>query len=383
MTASAQLASQPALSPEYHSPKNTTEEQRIRVKNTIADGYEINIKDTPGGYSMYPHYLVLDLIELTGKKSNVFVYVWERTIAHWWFTEEIAMSDFTKRCKCSERTVQAAVKWLVENGWLEIIERPGMRTIYGVPLTFLKKYGLLERYGHPENEEVAGVAEFSGEPTPKAAGVEAPVSILSLKERKEERTIPKPDQPVDSTGGKNDANSDQVSGSGTYLKIHTGGKDLEMVREMVRFDVNRAVVMKAIADKGEKWVRKIYREFNDHINTRHNMKNPPAVLAARLQDYEESWRTVAKKFPANKPPGSRDADTWKMYLDKNIVEKFQEIVYKQYDDPRGDRAYLWEVLLDFRNEANITLEQAFEVLDLRGASREEIHTWWNESREVS
>ncbi len=109
---------------------------------------------------------------------------------------------------------------------------------------------------------------------------------------------------------------------------------------------------------------KIIRQFEADFAQKHNMKDPGAVLRTRLVDGIETW---SKGMDMKNRPED---------VSPEIVEKFQQLIDYQFDTEDGDKKYLMSIVTDFKNQANVTFEQALkELLDLRGATRDQLIEW--------
>ncbi len=59
----------------------TTKAQRIRVQNSKS------------GYATLPHGILREVMKFSGKKSSVFVYIWERTVSFRNFQREMDVEE--------------------------------------------------------------------------------------------------------------------------------------------------------------------------------------------------------------------------------------------------------------------------------------------------
>lgn len=238
---------------------------------------------------------------LKGSEFGIWDFLWHKTVdcdKEWAI---ISRDEFDKALPYSNRAMDDAIKRLIDKDWIER-EWQKDRNIYSYRI-------------HPDRMPVSS-PESPHNPPQKPAREETSMpsgedqeiqerekerkeSTKEKKEKEKEVPLPKPNlSTCYNSNSKNIATipKNQDQGAGASLKIQKA-KEIPMVREMIRYGVNESIVMKALIAKGETWVRRIYREFNEHVCQAHNMRSPAAVLASRLKDYDESWR----KEPEDEP----------------------------------------------------------------------------------
>lgn len=194
-----------------------------------------------------------------------------------------------------------------------------------------------------------------GEPGQKCRGSEffPPDPPIRFKEGKKEEE-PKPTLMVVSTGNGKDHT--KVSGSGYFQFLKA--EDSQIVRDMILYGVNRTIIEKAMRKKGEVWVRRIYQEFNKHVGKENNINFPPAVLASRLKDYDETWRKVF-----DKPPDSRELLT---EMSPAMVEKWQADIDKHLAHPKSNPKFIPQIIRDAARDSGVSFTVAMDALDSRG-----------------
>jgi hypothetical protein len=248
---------------------------------------------------------------LSGARLGVFLFVWDRTINFREFDAEIVFDDFDESIAGGSRTIRDSIRWLDENGWLSVQKNGNKPQIYGVDFGMLNSAGCLAEV-EPEIQFDGGKSGVAK----SAKQTEVP-SILRSKEKEE----PKPSPPVVSTG-IDPEESDQVSGSAFEIQKL---EELEIVRQMVSYGVNKEIIAKAFMEKGEEWVTKIYREFNADVQKAHNMRSPAAVLASRLKTHDESWR-VNEAERVNQVSQKR-IDYWQCIIDRNYLDNPESLFW--------------------------------------------------------
>jgi len=166
------------------------------------------------------------------------------------------------------------------------------------------------------------------------------------KERKEdldlEQKEPIPDLVV-ITGNSKEVATVENSGSGSSFEIQQL-EELEVVRSMLSYGVNKTIIANAFMCKGQEWVESIFYEFNSDVQKAHNMRSPAGVLATRLKDYDETWRKLPVEPTYDVAPG--------------LIEKWQTLMDEQVEKENGQCAP--RLVRDFAREAGIPFGKAIE-----------------------
>jgi hypothetical protein len=246
--------------------------------------------------------------------------------------KEIPFPDFERSVAGGSRTIRESIRWLEENGWLTVRKNGNRPQIYGIVPGRLKAAGcLVEMESEIQADGGKSVLVNSAKQT------EFP-SILRFKEKEE----PKPTLPVASTGIEPEE-SDQVSGSAFEIQKL---EELEVVRQMLTYGVNKTIIANAFMVKGDEWVDRIYREFNADVQKAHKMESKPAVLASRLKDFDETWRKLQMEPTYDVSP--------------EVISDWQRTI-----DNNPDDQIPW-ILRDCAMEVEIPLRKVVTLFDTHG-----------------
>ena len=343
----------------------------------------IQVQGCDGGYATIPHSLLRASIKLSGVKSNVFFYIWERTVSFRKFEEEMDFQEFVCAIDACARTIREAIRWLRDNSWITVRANGSRPSTYGIDEKLLEDAGCLVDMEEDarESEEISVVNSAKQTRFP---------SSYRRKKKDTYRTCNTGTIPV----SKKVATCDQVSGAFQIIK----NTDPPMVREMIRFGVNRKVILDAIRDKGEDWVRRIYLEFNHHCGQRHNMRSKPAVLAHRLKDYSESWREV-KRIPSSSENSESEPAPGLLRHEQRKIENqgwgngvlsistesdltseitWIETLQKEVDANLADnemKACCYGHMESAAEEHSMTIQEVFGLLDCHGHTLEILKGW--------
>ena len=288
---------------------------------------------------MLPHKLLSQVMRLPAKCPGVFLYVWERTVSFRMFHVKLDVREIMNAVDTSRSTVQRSAAWLSENGWLDVEEHAGENNTYGISEKLLEEHGCLVSDTPVKNDR--GQEQIPPH-TP-------PIRILSLVLDPVKEKEPKPNVNIVTTGEKPENDHDQVSGASVQI---VGFEHLSMVRDMLSYGVNKNLIVKAITENGEDWVRRIYREFNTDVQLAHNMRSPSGVLASRLKDSDESWRSQPMEQTYMIPPG--------------LVDKWQAKIDLQFVHPEGNPKAVRSIIADFAKEAEVPFRLILAEVDTHG-----------------
>ncbi|MHA1949964.1 MAG: replication protein [Candidatus Thorarchaeota archaeon] len=306
----------------------------------------IRVQSTPDGFAMIPHSLTRKMMKWSGSQSGVFLYIWERTVSFRKLSQEISVEEIMRATDSSRSTVQRSTQSLKENGFLSIQEKPSGKNIYGIPEKLLEEHGCLVEIQPVKNDRSSRAREGSK------------ILDLDLKENY-------PKTPI----VKSKSNRPSRKGQG-IVKIPE-----HPVAEKLRYcGVYPKTIVKLFGSYDPEDMWQTIKQFEFDMAQSNNVEDMAATLVWRIKNGVTTWES--EESLANS--GDLSAESWKAYLEPELLEEYQELVYKQYDHPEGSPGYVLPVLMEFKQRAGISLTQAMEVVDVRGASRDELFEWHSE-----